>query len=69
MRKILIPAFLITGLFAQITVVAGLNLGNVSFGADLKKAMDAAKATNSFKPGLSIGVDYAVGPVVAYPAA
>ena len=65
MRKLLISALLITGLFAQITVVAGLNLGNVSYGADLKTAMDDFKVTNSFKPGLAIGVDYAVGPVVA----
>ena len=65
MRKILIPACLITGLFAQITVVAGLNLGNMSYGADLKTAMDAADQKSGFQPGLAIGVDYAVGPVVA----
>lgn len=60
MRKLLIPALLISGLFAQMTIQAGLNMGNMRWGADVTEPDG-----NGMRMGAALAVHYPLGPVAA----
>ena len=60
MRKLILSALLISGLFAQMTIQAGLNMGDLRFGADAE-----APDGSGMRMGAALAVHYPLGPVVA----
>ena len=60
MRKLILSALLISGLFARLGIEAGLNMSDMRYGADAE-----APDGNGMRMGAALAVHYPLGPVVA----